>query len=435
METSTANPVYSPVTEYLKSIHEAGLRKTGGALADYIPELANQDPTLFGLSLCTPEGIVYSVGDSDTQFSIQSVSKPFVYAMALADRGLERVNQSVGEEPSGDPFNSISLDEKTGRPDNPMINIGAVTTHALVHSKGASREEREKRILAGMSAFAGRELSYDDAVYESEIDKAWRNLALAALVRANDLIISDPAEVVRGYTRQCSALVTTKDLAVMGMTLASGGVNPQTGERVVPEWVAQQVLSVMTTCGMYDAAGDWLTNVGIPAKSGVSGGIMGSLPGQMGAAAFSPPIDKFGNSVRGVDAFERMSEDLGLHMMKPPSPILSSVLEKETDSSGRLHIHIQGSMDFSLAEKALRSILETPQNSQPIVIDFRSVPSVSLVGYKLLHAGIFELKRRGHTVTILDPNEHFADLREEVYTSLSDIEPTEEPVDSSWFAK
>lgn len=404
-------------------------------MADYIPQLANQNPNAFGLAICTPEGVEYSAGDADTMFSIQSVSKPFVYAMALADRGLERVNQSVGEEPSGDPFNSISLDEATGRPDNPMINIGAVTTHALVHSRGATREEREKRILAGMSAFAGRELEYDENVYSSEIEVAWRNLALAALVRANDLIISDPTEVVRGYTRQCSIAVNTKDLAVMGMTLASGGVNPKTGERVVPEWVAQQVMSVMTTCGMYDAAGDWLTNVGIPAKSGVSGCIMGSLPGQMGAAAYSPPIDKFGNSARGVDAFQKMSVDLGLHMMRPPSPVLSSVFEKEEDADGNLHIRVQGSMDFALAEKALRSIWKTPANKQPIVIDFTSVPSVSLVGYKLLHAGLFELKRRGHAVTIKDPYGHFADLRESTYTSLSDIEPTEEPVDSSWFAK
>ena len=230
----------SPVVAYLENLRGECLELKSGELASYIPELANANPDHFGISLCTLDGTRYSAGDADVEFSIQSVSKPFVYAMALADRGLKTVLKAVDEEPSGDPFNSISLDEETGRPKNPMINIGALTTHALVHSRDAGKEQRGERILTGMSAFAGRQLDYDYEVYESELGTAWRNLALAAMVRANSIFLADPYEVVDGYTLQCSIKVTAQDLAVMGMTLASGGINPLTDRRVVPEWVAQQ---------------------------------------------------------------------------------------------------------------------------------------------------------------------------------------------------
>lgn len=421
----------SPIATYLESIHASGLRNTGGTLADYIPELANHNPDAFGLALCTPFGTEYSVGDTHLEFSIQSVSKPFVYAMALADRGIERIRQSVGEEPSGDPFNSISLDEGSGRPDNPMINIGALTTHALVHFRGATRQQREERILAGMSKFAGRQLHYDEKVYSSEIASSWRNLALAALVRANDLIVSDPAEVVAGYTRQCAIAVTVKDLAVMGMTLASGGINPKTGERVVPEWVAQQTMSVMTTCGMYDSAGDWLSNVGIPAKSGVSGCILGALPGLAGVASFSPPIDSFGNSVRGVEAFEKMSVDLGLHMLRPPSPNFSRVYEHAEAADGSLFIDVTGSMDFAVAERALRALLTIEPRKRLITIDYSRVPSMSLAGYKLLLAGMRELDQAGHTLRIVDPVGYFGDFDVEA-PNLADIHRADARIDATW---
>lgn len=230
------------------------------------------DPERLGAVFATVDGEVHGAGDSDVEFTIQSISKPFVYALALSDRGFDPMLAKVGVEPSGEAFNEISLESDTGRPRNPMINAGAITTHSLAGPEGLKPAERVERVVQGLSAFAGRQLNVDEMTCASEMKNAHRNLAIAHMLRSHDILTEDPRAVVDGYIRQCSVLVTARDLAMMAATLANHGVNPLSNEQVVDQAVVRQVLSVMATCGMYDAAGDWATQVGIPAKSGVAGG-------------------------------------------------------------------------------------------------------------------------------------------------------------------
>jgi glutaminase len=397
------------VVDYLNGVLDAARARDAGAVASYIPELAAADPTPLGAALCMPDGTLYGAGDDDVLFTIQSISKPFAYALALEEHGMEQISWHVGMEPSGDAFNEISLESGTGRPDNPMINIGAITTHTLVGPAECDERERTERVLEGLSAFAGRELDVDADVYTSEMSEAWRNLALASLVRANGIITEDPNAAVRGYTRQCSALVDARDLAVMGMTLASGGINPLTRKRVVSEEVTQQVLSVMTTCGMYDTAGDWLSAVGIPAKSGVAGGLLGALPGQVGVGTFSPRLDPFGHSTRGVRVFESLSSDLNLHVMRTPPPKLDVIGRRSTSRLGRRRVVLQGSLDFTSAELALRHFAKIEPGRQDVVVDLRLVPSISVAGQKMLTEGMRRLAEDGHQVLCVDPHGRIGD--------------------------
>lgn len=395
----------TPVTTYLDDIYECCLDNRSGERADYIRELAEADPEPFAIALCTPDGTQYSAGDALREFTIQSISKPFAYALALRDRGFEAVNATVDVEPSGDAFNEISLDEHTGRPENPMINIGALTTHALIGGPDASAAQRSALIVEGLSQFAGRELTVDEGACASELEDAWRNLALAALMRAAGKIEDDPDDVVLGYTRQCAVRVTVHDLSVMGMTLARGGVNPLTQERVVSPEIAQQVMAVMTSCGMYDAAGDWLSHVGIPAKSGVSGGILGALPGQVGIGTFSPRLDAFGNSARGVQAFEQMSKDMGMHMMAIPAPTINAIGQHCRTDDGSKLVALQGVLDFPTAEMALRRFAQIPPGSDDVIIDLTLVPSIAQAGAKMLLTGMRSLTAEGHGIVIVDPHQ------------------------------
>ena len=326
--------MHSPIPSYLDEVLQSVAADRTGVLANYIPELAEVDPERLGASIAMVDGELYASGDTDSLFTIQSISKPFVYALALADRGFERVLDKVGVEPSGEPFNEISLEDSSGRPLNPMINAGAITTHSLVGTETMNPAERMERVISGLSAFAGRSLDVDEAVYSSEIEHAHRNLAIAHMLRSHDILTENPAGVVEGYTRQCSLLVTVQDLAMMAATLANYGIQPVTGEQVVPKTVVRQVLSVMFTCGMYNAAGDWATQVGIPAKSGVGGGIIGAVPGQLGLATFSPRLDVHGNSVRGVSLFERFSSDMGMHVMNIPTVARSAIRANYRIGSG-----------------------------------------------------------------------------------------------------
>ena len=223
----------TPVPDYLLEIRDACSVGDDGELADYIPELASVDPNRFAVAICTMDGVVYTAGDAGARFTIQSMSKPFIYALALRDRGIKAVLEKVGVEPSGDAFNEISLESETGRPENPMINIGAITTHTLVGDPDADEIERDRVVAEGLSAFAGRDLEVDITVFDSELRTAFRNRAMANLLRAGGIIEGDPDEAVRGYTRQCAYNVTVRDLAVMAVTLANGGINPVTRERVV----------------------------------------------------------------------------------------------------------------------------------------------------------------------------------------------------------
>lgn len=305
----------SPIQTYIEQLQAQLAPLKDGALASYIPELTKVDPEGFGICLVTVDGQVYSVGDSEQSFTIQSVSKAFVYATGLADRGKELISRKVGVEPSGDAFNSISLNPQTGAPMNPMINAGAIALTSLV--EGGSVDEQWARILGSLETFAGRPLDVDQSVYQSESQTGHRNRGIAWMLKNFGIIEGDPMACLENYFRQCAILVTCRDLAVMAATLANRGVNPMTGRRATPSEYVDRVLSVMATCGMYDYAGSWLTEVGLPAKSGVGGGIVAVLPGRFGIGVYSPRLDAKGNSVRGIEVCKRLSRDLGLSLFSP----------------------------------------------------------------------------------------------------------------------
>ena len=279
----------------------------------YGPESAGDERERFGICLVTTDGEVHHAGDHEVPFPLQSLSKVFAYGLALADRGRERVLERVGVEPSGDAFNSIVFDERNHRPHNPMVNAGALVTTDLV--RGSRPEDKLHRILAILRLCAGNEnLEVDQKTFRSELRTADRNRATAYLMRSQGMLQGDVEAILALYLQQCSVHVTCRDLAVMAATLANGCVNPVTGARVLPRERVRDVLSVVHTCGMYDAAGQWTYDVGVPAKSGVSGAILAIVPGKGGIGVFSPGLDAYGNSVRGVRVCSEMSERLGLHV-------------------------------------------------------------------------------------------------------------------------
>ena len=405
--------MHSPIPSYLDEVLQSVAADRTGVLANYIPELAEVDPERLGASIAMVDGELYASGDTDSLFTIQSISKPFVYALALADRGFERVLDKVGVEPSGEPFNEISLEDSSGRPLNPMINAGAITTHSLVGTETMNPAERMERVISGLSAFAGRSLDVDEAVYSSEIEHAHRNLAIAHMLRSHDILTENPAGMVEGYTRQCSLLVTVQDLAMMAATLANYGIQPVTGEQVVPKTVVRQVLSVMFTCGMYNAAGDWATQVGIPAKSGVGGGIIGAVPGQLGLATFSPRLDVHGNSVRGVSLFERFSSDMGMHVMNIPTVARSAIRANYRIGTGEKItqvIQLQGRIRFAGAERVIREIVDTHYTGTRIALDVTRVYSVDEVAQHMLLEIMRRMRHEGYTVYLIDQDDTITNL-------------------------
>ncbi|MGI8731598.1 MAG: glutaminase A [Solirubrobacteraceae bacterium] len=267
----------------------------------------------FGLALARVDGTVRSIGDDDVAFALQSVSKVFAYGLALEDHGRERVLKRVGVEPSGDAYNSISFDQPHNRPHNPMVNAGALVTSDLV--LGADPAERVERLVGSFREYSGNErLEVDAQTLEHELANADRNRATAYLMRAQGMIDGDVEQALEVYLCQCSVKITCRDLAMMGATLANGGINPVTRRVCLPRERVRDVLSVMYTCGMYDFAGEWAYEVGVPAKSGVSGAILCVIPGKLGIAVFSPGLDPYGNSIRGVSVCKEISERLGLHV-------------------------------------------------------------------------------------------------------------------------
>jgi glutaminase len=395
-----------PVTSSLEAVlgrHAAVPPK--GEVADYIPELAVADPNDFGLAMASVRGPVYRAGDHDRGFTIQSVSKPFVYALALEDLGLDAVAKHVGFEPSGEPFNAISLEPGTGRPANPLINAGAIVTTSLIQG---SPQESFERIRAGLSAFAGRELELNEAVYLSEAATGDRNRALSYLTLSAGVLGRPAEEACDIYFRQCSLVVTAADLAVMGATLARGGVNPLTMETVVDADVARITLSVMSTCGMYDRSGEWMVRVGLPAKSGVGGGIAAVLPGEFGVGVYSPPLDAQGNPVRGMAVLQEMSDRLGLHVFAPPSGTRSPISESEV-AGGTLTARLRGELDFITAEQVSRHIVEqaATQGIRRIELDIADVTTVRAVAAELMRAIGGELRLRGVEIAI-EPAERIA---------------------------
>ncbi|AFZ35709.1 L-glutaminase [Stanieria cyanosphaera PCC 7437] len=316
--TNSIQAVASPFRSYLIDLHEKYQSLTDGAVADYIPELALATPEWFGICAITSKGQEFEVGDCDKLFTIQSISKAFVYGLALEDCGREYVNSKVSVEPTGEAFNSIVLDEKTNRPYNPMVNAGAIATTDLI--RGNSATERLKRVLEMFRCYTGRELDLNVPVFLSEKATGNRNRAIAYLMLNFGMISDRIEETLDLYFQQCSIMVNARDLGMMAATLANGGVNPVTQERALDERYVQDVISVMLTCGMYDYSGEWIYKVGMPAKSGVGGGITALVPGKLGIGTFSPPLDAKGNSVRGIKVCEDLARDFGLHLFNVAEP-------------------------------------------------------------------------------------------------------------------
>ena len=410
--------INSPIQEYLEKLHQRLSKMDSGTVATYIPELGKADPEWFGICVVTADGRIYETGNTGQTFTIQSISKPYTYGLALEDNGRQAVLDKVWVEPSGEAFNSISLDPATGRPVNPMINAGAIATSSLV--RGKTSKEKINRILEAFSRHAGRKLAIDQKVYESESETGHRNRAIAHMLRNFDIIGEDPLPSLDAYFMQCSILVNCRDLGIMAATLANAGVNPVTGERAVAREHVVSMLSVMGSCGMYDAAGEWIYNVGMPAKSGVAGGILAVLPGKLGIGVFSPRLDSHGNSVRGIEACRELSRAFDLHMFNT-APLQSSVIRRKVTAgevgSNRLRheneaqllqksgakilrMEIQGALAFTGAEVVLReAAAEMPERSH-LLLDFGHVQSVDMAARQLL-SGLFEsLQRSGKQVVV-----------------------------------
>jgi glutaminase len=317
-----ANITSADINTALKSAYSQYKGLKEGKNADYIPALAQVDPELFGISLITADGQTFEVGDTQHSFSIQSISKVFTLADVLQNRGPKMVDNKIGVNATGTKFNSIVAieDNEKHRAGNPLVNAGAITTVSYV--PGASKDQRWQSILGTMNAFSGRALTVDQQVYKSETETNTRNKAISYLLKNYEVLQGNPEEVLDLYTRQCSVLVNSHDLAVMGATFANGGVNPITGQQVVNPEVVARTEAVMFTAGLYNTSGEWAFNVGVPAKSGVGGGIMAVVPGKFAVAAFSPRLDEAGNSVRAQRAIQQIVAMLGgnVFLAEPTAP-------------------------------------------------------------------------------------------------------------------
>ncbi len=416
-----APPADSPVLAFLRRVHERHRTNIGGAVATYIPELAHADPASFGIVIATVDGAVYEIGDTRTPFTVQSIAKPFTYAAILDRLGAQAVRERIGVEPTGDAFNAISVGAGTGMPLNPMVNAGAITAVGMMPDAGDADRPDQGRLaalVASMGRFAGRDLDVDEAVYASERDTGHRNRAIAHLLRGTGAIPDDdPDSVVDAYFKVCAVSVTARDLALIAATLANGGRHPITGEVAAGDATVRDVLSVMATCGMYDGTGEWMYDVGIPAKSGVSGGILAVLPGQLGIGVWSPPVDARGNSVRGVAVCRDLARELDLHLvrgMRAPSAVRTranvvTLPSKRTrgthererisaDGERSLVIELQGSLGFVAVETLAREALPAHGAADAVVVDLRRVQRIDPAVAGLLADLVGALGARGAAV-------------------------------------
>lgn len=419
MKASSANGAWAsskpPLLRFLDECHAKFAADDEGAVADYIPELSKADPAHFGISLATLDGHVYEVGDSKIPFTIQSMSKPFVFALALDTLGAARVESAIGVEPSGDPFNSIRLNAKN-HPFNPMVNAGAIACSGLIcEAKGDGAFEY---IREALGRFAGRTLGVDEAVYASESATGDRNRAIAYLLRTNAVLKDRVESVLSVYFRQCAILVTARDIAVMAATLANRGLNPVTGRQVVTPYAISRTLSVMTSSGMYDYAGEWIYRVGIPAKSGVGGGILAALPARLGLGSYSPKLDSHGNSVRGIRVCEALSSHYDLHMLNRSDDARTSIIadytigQNPSRRSRRPHereilathheqvrvIELVGTLSFSNVDYVSRQLASKPR-PQLVIFDLHRVTSLTRAGARLVAEEFRELA--AHNVTVI----------------------------------
>jgi len=306
-------PGWSEVESLVEAAHRRDRANTDGQVADYIPVLAQADPNLFGVCVAETDGGLHLAGDTTTEFSIQSISKAFVYALVCEAFGHGVVRDRIGVNNTGLAFNSVvAIELNDGHPMNPMVNAGAIAATALM--PGDTVAEQWENIRLGLSRFAGRPLELDGVVYRSESETNQRNRAIARLLDSYGRIELDPLAVVDVYTKQCALRVNATDLAIMGATLADGGVNPRTGQQVVSAEVCRDTLAILAANGLYERSGEWLFEIGLPGKSGVSGGIVTVAPGKAGIGVFSPRLDSAGNSVRGQRATAYLSRVLGLNI-------------------------------------------------------------------------------------------------------------------------
>jgi glutaminase len=403
----------SPILEYLESLRARFVGLTDGEVAHYIPELSHADPEWFGICIATRDGFVYEVGDSRQPFTIQSVSKPFTYGLVLQAHGEDKVLAKIGVEPSGDAFNAISLRPQTGAPLNPLINAGAIAACGLV--PGDTVEDKAARVLEAFSRFAARALDVDERVYDSESATGHRNRAIGWMLRNFEILADEPSPTLETYFRQCSIRVTCRDLAIMGATLANGGVNPVSGVRALAGEYVDNVLSVMATCGMYDFSGEWLYRTGLPAKSGVGGGILAVQPGRLGIGVFSPRLDAQGNSVRGIAVCRALAADLGLHLFDAAQPTAPAVrlattrrkvasnqrrppvaTEHLRNAGRRLRLyHLQGPLAFAAVEPVVRELMARAGESDCLILNLRMVQAIDRAATRLLARTREELVKLG----------------------------------------
>lgn len=387
----------------MEELHSEYAALKDGHVATYIPELAKANPEWFAICLVTASGSVYQIGDYLQPFTIQSISKPFVYGLALEDNGREAVLKKVGVEPTGDAFNSISLDPVTGRPRNPMINAGAIASAGLI--AGKTRESRLQRLLETFGLHAGRELAIDETVFRSESLTGHRNRAIGYMLRNFDILETDPMPVVELYFQQCSISVTCRDLGIMAATLANRGVNPVTGRQAIQGEYVESVLSVMGSCGMYNYAGEWIYNIGMPAKSGVAGGVIAVLPGQLGIAVFSPRLDSRGNSVRGIAVCQALARHLDLHVLNRPGVGKTSLrllftgaqlnssrvrTPEETrllaEAGSRIRAwQLQGNLTFASIDPLVHDAVQRFEEYDYLLLDLKSVLTLTESASRLLY--------------------------------------------------
>lgn len=314
---SPVAPTEQAYNAIVKEAYDDFKSDTSGKNADYIPALAQVDSKLFGISIVTTDGRVYKAGDVDYAFSIQSISKVFTLALAMEERGADDVFSKVGSEPTGRPFNSIlAVVDMPTHAGNPYVNAGAIATASLI---SGTADDKWNKLLTFYSKTAGQKLSLLEDVYKSEVATNTGNKAISMLLAKYDRIYADPFESVDVYTKACSVGVTAYQLAVMGATLADNGRNPITGEQVIQRQNVPHILSAMMMAGLYDGSGGWAWHVGIPAKSGVGGGIVAVVPGKGAMAVFAPPLDEAGNSVKAQKAIAFVAEKLGINIFSPAS--------------------------------------------------------------------------------------------------------------------
>ena len=411
--------------EYLHELCAELASSRGGNVASHIPELSHANPDWFGIAIATVDGHVYEAGDTQLPLSIQSISRTIAYGLALEDNGLDRVQARVGAEPWGEACNSIRLEAQTGRPKNPMINAGAIATTGLIQDVQGTQPMQ--RVMATVERYTGHGMAIDEKICRSESETGHRNRAIAHLLYGYGILDRAPEDVLDIYFRQCSILVTARDLALIGACLANNGVNPITGVTTLDGKYVEKVLSVMATCGMYDHSRSWLHDVGLPATSGVGGGVMAVLPGQFGLGVFSPPLDVNGNSVRGTAACRKISEDLQLHVLNVVRSTSASVIRVHHNGSkirsrrwrgmaetrildqqgNRIHVfELQGDLKFGAAESVVEQIISREAEFEFLIVDLKNVSDLDRSASQIFTRLARTLQQDGRHVFFANAHHH-----------------------------